>query len=64
MVHDQRKNGASLPLRWCTVAAGVVHSHRAVGLLDDALALSHRFAFNLDGVRIINDSVANGVGQI
>ena len=41
-----------------------MHSHRAVELLDDTFALSHRLTFNLNGVRVINDSVADGIGQI
>ena len=57
MVHRHRQDGAWWP--W-----GLVHGHHVEVLLNNALALSHGLAFNLNGIRIINDPVADGVSQI
>ena len=61
--HPHRENPTSIPHRWCMAAARIAHGRHAVGSFRNCVQPSHGLAFNGQYMRVVNDTVADGIGH-
>ena len=61
--HPHRENPTPIPHRWCMAAARIAHGRHAVGSFRNCVQPSHGLAFNGQYMRVVNDTVADGIGH-